>query len=194
LLTAIMAGYDANAKTYFDGLYRYYIAHPSASNPYLMSWKQNSSFQNVEGNDSATDASMDIAYGLLLADKQWGSGGSINYLQAAKNCINAVMSKDVNQSQWTLRLGDWGTSGSDSTATRPSDFMLQHLKAYQTATGDTKWTNVINKTYAIINSLYSNYSPNTGLMPDFVVLSSGAYQPAPGGFLEGPNDGKYYWN
>lgn len=71
LFTVLMAGYDANAQNYYNGLYNYYTAHPSSINPYLMSWKQNSSFQNVEGQNSATDGDMDIAYSLLLAHKQW---------------------------------------------------------------------------------------------------------------------------
>ncbi|GIP28467.1 licheninase [Paenibacillus sp. J23TS9] len=194
LATVLMAGYDSNAQTYFDGLYKYYKAHPSDNNSYLMAWKQNSSFQNIEGTDSATDGDMDIAYSLLLADKQWGSSGSINYLQAGKDMINAIMQSDVNQTQWTLRLGDWATDSANKNATRPSDFMLNHMKAFQAATGDTKWTNVIDKTYTIINSLYSGYSPTTGLLPDFVVLSGSTYKPAAANFLEGANDGNYDYN
>ncbi|MEK4882235.1 MULTISPECIES: glycosyl hydrolase family 8 [Paenibacillus] len=194
LFTVLMAGYDSNAQTYFDGLYNYYKAHPSAINPYLMSWKQNSSFQNIEGEDSATDGDMDIAFSLLLADKQWGSSGTINYLQAAKDIINAIMDNEINQTQWTIRLGDWANSGSYNTATRPSDFMLNHLKAFQQATGDTRWTNVIDKTYTIINSLYTGYSSSTGLLPDFVVYSGGVYKPAAANFLEDANDGNYNYN
>ena len=168
LFTVLMAGYDSNAQSYFDGLYRYYKAHPSNNNPYLMAWKQNSDFQNI-GANSATDGDMDIAYALLLADKQWGARG--DQLPAGdKDIINAIMSNDVNQSQ-DARLGDWATSGIFDTATRPSDFMLNHMKAFRAATGDARWDNVINKTYTIINSIYNGYSSNTGLLPDFVVMS-----------------------
>lgn len=194
LFTVLMAGYDANAQNYYDGLYQYYKAHPSANNAYLMAWKQNSSFQNVEGPNSATDGDMDIAYSLLLAHRQWGSGGTVNYLQAAKNMINAIMSHDINQTQWTIRLGDWATSGSYNTATRPSDFMINHFKAFQSATGDARWKNVIDKTYTIIDNLYTGYSASTGLLPDFVVYSGGAYTPAPADFLESSNDGYYNYN
>src|SRR5436190_16277554 len=115
LLTVLIAGYDTSAKTYFDGLYNYYKAHQSTTTPFLMAWKQNSSFQNIEGADSATDGDMDIAYALLLADKQWGSGGTINYLASAKSIINAIMQGDVNQSLWNLKLGDWAT-GTDANS------------------------------------------------------------------------------
>ena len=102
------------------------------------------------------------------------------------------MSNDVNQSQWT-RLGDWATSGIFDTATRPSDFMLNHMKAFRAATGDARWDNVINKTYTIINSIYNGYSSNTGLLPDFVVMS-GELSACRSGIPGGANDGKYYYN
>lgn len=194
LFTVLMAGYDGNAQTYYNGLYNYYTAHPSSINPYLMSWKQNSSFQNVEGQNSATDGDMDIAYSLLLAHKQWGSSGTVNYLQAATNIINAIMNNDINQSQWTIRLGDWASSGSYNTATRPSDFMVNHFKAFQAATGDARWQNVTNKTYTLINSLYTGYSSTTGLLPDFVVYSNNTYKPAAANFLESQRDGDYNYN
>jgi len=199
VLSAYMAGADPLAKTYFDGLYAYYKAHPSNNNPLLMAWQQDTSFTDMGGADSATDGDMDIAYSLLLADKQWGSSGAINYLQAATNMINAIMQSDVNQSHWTLRLGDWATSGTSkgfayATSTRPSDFMMDHMRSYFEATGDGRWTNVINKTYFVINTLFTNNSPNTGLIPDFIVLNGTNYQPAPANFLEGSTDGKYNYN
>ncbi len=93
-------------------------------------------------------------------------------------------------------MGDWA-SNSDSkygTATRPSDFMLSHLKAYQNVTGNSNWQNVLNNTYSIINTIYTNFSPNTGLMPDFAIKQNNVFQPAPAGFLEDTNDGNYYYN
>jgi hypothetical protein len=43
-----------------------------------------------------------------------------------------------------------------------------------------------------MNTLQTNYSSATGLLPDFVVNS--VPQPAAANFLEGPEDGKYYYN
>nr|WP_258398988.1 glycosyl hydrolase family 8 [Brevibacillus laterosporus] len=40
LATVVMVGHDSNAKTYFDGLYRFYKAHPSVYNSALMAWQQ----------------------------------------------------------------------------------------------------------------------------------------------------------
>lgn len=201
LITVLMAGFDADAKVYFDGLFRFYKAHPSSINPRLMAWQQ---IRDSSGNvvdtpgsvDSATDGDMDIAYALLLAGLQWGNNGAINYTNEAKSIIDAILNSEVNKTEWILKLGDWA-SDSDSKygkATRPSDFMLSHLKAFQKATGNANWTNVLNQTQSIINAIYSNYSSNTGLMPDFVIKQNNVYQPAPAGFLEDNNDGNYYYN
>src|SRR5581483_6968312 len=130
----VMEAYFAD-KSHFDGMYWYYKDHPSQNNSRRMAWQQNTSFVNMGGADSATDGDMDIAYSLLLADKQWGSAGTINYFSEATNMIAAIMQSDVNQSMWTLRLGDWATTGTSqgfaySTSTRPSDFMLDHCMSY----------------------------------------------------------------
>jgi len=195
LLTALMAGYDSKAKTFFDGMYRYFRAHPSMNNKDLMAWQQadkNKKIVDINGADSATDGDMDIAYALLLADKQWGSGGNVNYLSEAKKVINAIMKNDVNQKEWILKLGDWADD--KSPATRASDFMLQHLKAFAKVSGDSRWNKVINKTYEIMQGVNKTYSPNTGLLPDFIVKKDGRYVPAKPNFLESENDGNYSYN
>lgn len=203
LTTVLMAGYDPDAKTYFDGLYRFYKAHPSVIDPALMAWQQvKDSKGNIidnpdGGNDSATDGDMDIAYALLLADKQWGSSGSINYKAEGKKVIKAIMNKEVHKTEWTLKLGDWASDSHSKygKATRPSDFMLSHLKAFQTASGDANWSKVIDKTYSVINTMYKTYSPSAGLLPDFVVKNGSTYEPAPAKFLDNePTANTYNYN
>jgi len=195
MLLALMAGHDPEAKVCFDGMYRYFRAHPSEKNEDLMAWQQadqNGKIIDINGADSATDGDMDIAYALLLADTQWGSNGDIKYLAEAKKVIDAIMESDVNKNEWILKLGDW--SSDSDPATRPSDFMLQHLKSFAKASGDNRWNNVIDKTYGIIGGIFSANSPNTGLLPDFVVKKDGKYIPAPPKFLESDTDGDYSYN
>lgn len=202
LATAIMAGYDQNAKQYFDGLYRFYKAHPSINNSSLMGWQQIMDvYCNIVdnpdgGNDSATDGDMDIAYALLLADSQWGSKGTINYLNEAKGIITAIMKNEVNQTEWILKLGDWVNDNNQKygSGTRTSDFMISHLKAFENMTGDHKWNKVTNKIYDIVNNLFHCYSLNTGLLPDFSIKHNSHYKPAPPFYLETPYDGDYNWN
>lgn len=201
LLAVYMAGYDPQAQTIFDNLFRFYQAFPSSITPSLMAWQQveeNGSIINnpEDGDDSATDGDLDIAFALLLADKQWGSAGPINYLQHAKVMIGQMITADVNLQKLTLKLGDWVDDGDSKfgAATRTSDFMLNHLKNFAAVSGDSRWQSVVTKTYAVINELFINFSPNTGLLPDFVEFKNGAYAPASKSFLENKNDGYYSWN
>lgn len=133
---------------------------------------------------------MDIAYGLLLAHYQWGSDGNINYLSEAKRIINkGLKGSEVSTSTKRTLLGDWS---SDQYATRSSDWMTDHFRVYYAATGDSFWNDVANTAYGIISRMHSNYSQNTGLVPDFVVKNPA--QPAPPDFLEFPEDGDYGYN
>lgn len=196
VITAIMAGYDKEAKKIYDGMYQYFREHPSSFHPDLMAWRQgdkDGKIVDISGADSATDGDMDIAYSLLLADRQWGSDGDINYLAEANKVIAAIMKDEVNQEEWTLKLGDW-SSDEYNFITRTSDFMMQHLKDFRTATGDNQWDNVIDKTYRSLNEVYQNYSSNTGIFPDFLTVSNDKIMPAQGEVLESEYDGCMNYN
>ena len=197
MIAAYMAGYDADAKEYFDGLYQYYKAHPSINDNSLMAWNQVVGCMDAPdgGNNSATDGDLDIAFALLLADKQWGSAGSINYLSEALNITGAIKQHEMNQNQWTPLLGDWVMPGDDEfNDSRSSDFIPDHFRAFQHATTDNSWENIVNECYTLINEIQSNYSPGTGLLPDFIENINSAPEPAEPYYLEGEFDGDYYYN
>ncbi|MED5619262.1 glycosyl hydrolase family 8 [Ideonella sp. BN130291] len=187
-------------KTTFDAMVKYFKAHPSVNAAHLMAWKQTLSggtMKNVEGADSATDGDLDIAYGLLLADVQWGSTGTINYKSEALAVLHDVLAHDVNQTTWTLKPGDWA-SGSDANHTRPSDFMTSHFLAFAKAdsANATKWNNIYDKVSSIVNYQFTHGSGNTGLMPDFMVKSSSSsnFLPVSGTYLESSHDGDFDYN
>jgi endo-1,4-beta-D-glucanase Y len=193
-----MAGADQNAKTYFDGMYAFFKAHPSNGNPKMMNWQQaikNGKVVSV-GGSSATDGDLDIAYALLLADKQWGSTGKINYKAEADLVINALKESIVHHKYKTLKMGDWASNEGSriNDATRPSDFMLQHMKAFKKATGDAVWDTVVENTYGVINHIFMGYSSKTGLLPDFAEYKDGNFMPAVGHLLEDKSDGSYSYN
>ena len=200
LIAALMSDYDDEAKEIFDGMYRYYLAHPSSIGPHLMAWQQSDNGKALidsNGADSATDGDLDIAYALLLADQIWGSSGEINYRQAAELVIDDIMKYDVSHDDNILRLGDWAYDVSENdkyyTATRASDFIMQYFPVFYDVTGDERWMQLYDNTYGIINHFVEKYQ--TGLLPDFIIKdSSGEWIPAPANFLENENDGVYEYN
>jgi endo-1,4-beta-D-glucanase Y len=195
VITATMAGADSNAHTIFDGMVKYVLAHPSVNNADLLAAEQDSSCKSVNGSDSATDGDMDVAYALLLADKQWGSAGTYNYKQLAIKHINAIKASEVNPTTHLLKLGDW-SSCCDTLyyTTRPSDHMIDHMRAFRVATGDTAWDTIRSAHQTLITNLQSQYASSTGLLPDFVIDTNTTPKPPSGQVLESTNDGKYYWN
>lgn len=195
VVTALMAGADPDAKANFDGMVKYMIAHPSVNNRDLLAAEQDTACRSVNGSDSATDGDLDVAYGLLLADVQWGSGGTYNYKNLAVKHINAIKASEVNSSTHLMLLGDWSGSGeSHHNITRSSDFLIDHFRAFRKATGDTAWDTIRTAHQNLITSQQTTYAPSTGLLADFIVNTNTTPKPAPGEVLEGPHDGDYSWN
>ncbi|MGW7427979.1 glycosyl hydrolase family 8 [Streptomyces sp. NPDC054861] len=195
VITATMAGADPDAKKIFDGLVKWKIDHPSSVNPNLLAAEQDVACKSVNGGDGATDGDMDVAYGLLLADKQWGSSGTYDYKGLALKHIAAIKKDEVNPTTRLLKLGDWSSPGDAYySITRTSDWMVDHFRAFRTATGDTAWDSIRTAHQTQIASLQATYAPATGLLPDFVVDTDTSPRPAPGQVLEDPNDGAYWWN
>ncbi|MFT2017797.1 glycosyl hydrolase family 8 [Streptomyces sp. 796.1] len=193
VITATMAGADADAQKIFDGILKYVLAHPSSINKDLHAAEQDESCKSVNGTDSATDGDLDIAYGLLLADRQWGSSGTYDYKALAVKRINAIKKSEVHSGTKLTKLGDW-SSGSDDKLSRTSDWMPGHFKAFKKATGDGTWDAVRTKTQQVTADLQSKYAAKTGLLPDFVENTTSSPRPANGEVLEDPHDGDYHWN
>jgi endo-1,4-beta-D-glucanase Y len=190
IIFALIAGYDSQAKQYFDGMFNMFDKHRSKNNPNNMSWVIDKSESSSKDQDSATDGDMDIAYALLLAHHQWGSKGKIDYLSQARKIItDGVKGASMSPESKRVLLGD---SFTDQYATRASDWMTDHFKTYQQATSDNFWSEAANTVYDLIKDITVNYAPNTGLMPDFIV--SRTARPASPNFLEANTDGDYSWN
>lgn len=200
LISVLMADFDPSAHTVFDGMVHYFHDHPAKSGAGLMAWNQTKGCGNareVAGDHSATDGDLDIAYALLLADKKWGSAGSLNYRKEALKVIAAIGKHEIDANSRFVRIGDW-VDDTDETqyapVTRSSDFMVSHFKTFADVTGDRAWYAVRDETYSIINRVRGKYSPQTALMPDFIIGLPTTPRPAGANFLEGPNDGAYSWN
>jgi len=189
LITAIMAGHDPEAKNIFDGLLLFAKSMPSEINSNFMDW----SLLDTSGNDSAFDGDADIAYALLIADKQWDSNGTINYKSEADSIINALRNNLFSDTTNLPFLGDWVSQNDAhwSNISRPSDFMLANFRAFDDSIANSDWEeNIINACQTKLEYIQSNFSSTTGLIPDFI--QNGI--PATGTVLESNNDGKYFYN
>ena len=200
MIVAYMAGADPEARALFDGLFRYVRAHPSDLDHRLMGWIQP---PDGNGNDSAFDGDADIAYALLLADRQWGSSGGINYAAAARERLRAIAESTIGPASKLPMLGDWVPPGGSldepysEFTPRLSDFMPAHFRAFGAFTGDALWGEVEAATRRAVSGIEERYSPNTGLMPDFARPwhdMGFPLKPVEPYFLEGPHDGDYEYN
>jgi hypothetical protein len=193
MIVPIMAGYDPEAQAIFDGLFTFVREHPSEGDARLLDWK----VPDPQGNSSAFDGDADIAYGLLLADAQWGSHGSVNYKTEAQKMIAGILESTIGQESHLPMLGDWvdpnGTQYNQYTP-RSSDFMLVNFRAFGQATNDPVWDDVVMQSQHVMTAIQNTYSAETGLLPDFIVIRDESPQPAPPGYLENPADGSYNYN
>ncbi len=193
LIVPLMAGHEPDAQTIFDGLFAFARAHPSEVDPRLMDWN----VPDPNGNDSAFDGDADMALGLLLADAQWGSVGRVNYKAETAIMIGGILESTIGPESHLPMLGDWVDPNAEDYnqyAPRSSDFMLVNFRAFGETTNDATWDEVILQSQSVITDIQTNFSPQTGLLPDFIVIKEQTPQPAPADFLEGFTDGAYNYN
>ncbi len=165
VIMALMAGYEPNAKKYFDGLLSFYEAR-KVDGKDLMFWKINLQEQKASdwynsATGSATDGDLDIAYGLLLAHQQWGEQ---SYLDKASAIMHDIGYYEMDE---TAKLPTMGAWQSDADSTRLSDWMAGHFRSFGKINGNYK--TLWNET---VNSIYTNYgnvaNSTTGLTSDFL--------------------------
>jgi endoglucanase len=76
------------------------------------------------GDDSAFDGDADIAYALLLADRQWGSKGAVAYRREAEQVMRAILRSTIGPRSHLPMLGDWTSPDGErhnQFPPRPSD-------------------------------------------------------------------------
>src|SRR5260221_756655 len=168
MIVALMAGYDSEAQATYDALYHFYKSHPASTSPHLMAWMETKDCQSLDGG-TATDGDMDIAYSLLLADAQWGKHSSIPYREEALGMINAIRHQEVNPETYiVMESNGWTKKSKDYFDMRASDFMPDHLRAFRKASGDAFWDTAVVNNYRVFRYLQDTYSPEAGLVPDFI--------------------------
>ena len=150
-----MAVYMVDKAT-FDGLWAYAKARRDGKG--LMNWHYDAN-GGVVGNGAATDADEDMAFALVMADKQWGG-----YSADANALIGAILASEVDGSN-NLRPDDSGST-QDSN---PSYFAPAYYKVFAAYTGQSRWNQVVDAVYTKLNACAN---PTTGLVPDWCSSSN----------------------
>ncbi len=106
MLIAVYMG-DADSQHLFDELWKYERLHLDEFG--LMDWYISADGSQSLGLGGAGDADEDMAFALLMADRQWGGKGSLdrNYLDYAKDQLNNIWLHEVVDSK-LLSGGDHG--------------------------------------------------------------------------------------
>lgn len=192
LITVVMAGHDPEAQTLFNGLLRTargrpahaWISngHPEAA--YLMEWRLASDMGSAGDGWNATDGDLDMALALLMADRQWGSAGEVDYRREALASIDALKSINFAAS------GE--PRGPQRANSRTSDHMVGHFRSFRAATGDAFWGRAVDRCLTLIEAIVADYSPLIGLQPGFIVdCDTPAPSPSPGWLIESAWEGDY---
>lgn len=179
----LLAAY-AGDQTTFDGLWQFYQANTNGNG--IMNWKVNSSCGTVGGN-GATDAELDVAMALYVADWQWNGQG---YMADCQSMVDLIRTKEVDagssgHGRYTLRPGDqFGGHGSGSCGdgscddfTNPSYFSPAYYRVfanYVDQTNATFWNKLADDGYDLIDLAMNS---TTGLVPDWCKGSDGAVNP-----------------
>jgi len=143
----------------FDKLFTYYKSSLDANG--LMNWKMSAFSGTVIDANAAPDADIDVAQALMMADKQWGSTGTINYLSEAKSLIGKIWTYETQaySAGQLLKPGDMFTA-----VLNPSYFITNAFTLFGTVTTND-WAGLKANTYALMKKCANT---STGLVPDWV--------------------------
>ena len=190
LLTVLMAGHDTAARTLFDGFFKVVRSRPAFKvDPALMDWRINTDCSSAGDGYNAMDGDLDIAMALLMADRQWGSGGAVNYKAEGLKTIAALKRHNMHPDGHTKGLPNQNNS-------RTSDYMITHFKAFKRASGDPYWDLATDRAFGLLELMQTKHAPATGLLPDFIIkLDTADPVPSPGWVADNnENEGYYFWN
>ncbi|MGC5170129.1 glycosyl hydrolase family 8 [Microbacterium sp. DT81.1] len=164
LLSVYMASPHTSGHSDFDGLFRYYKRHLSPGYNF-MGWKVDKEGNSIDPY-AAPDGDFDAATALLMAHKQWGSGGGIDYLEEAKKIIRDAMEHLIYKPSYLVKVSQATTTSVISSYEIPPWFAL-----YKDATGEDRWEKATDAAYGMFDHFY-NLNPGTGLVPYRWALSA----------------------
>jgi len=146
-------------KDTFDGLWDYYKSHRNGNG--VMNWLQSVCGGQIDGN-GASDADLDAAMALVLADSRWGG-----FTDDARNLVDAIGTNETEQcgnGQIVLKPGDaWGGCGGTVNPSYFSPAYYRRFALIQTERADF-WNQFAGDTYQMLNGMQDQVD---GLLPDW---------------------------
>jgi len=165
MLIAVYMG-DPASHTLFDNLWKYEQLHLDGNK--LMNWSIDAS-GNVSGTNlgggGATDADEDMAFALVMADKQWGSSGALNYASLATAQIGAIWNHEVYNSNLAGPGDSWGPTNLYQDI-NISYFAPAYYRVFKALDSSHAWEAVTQTVFDTIDlALSGNGNATNGLVP-----------------------------
>ncbi len=169
-----------NDQDLFDGLWRYEQRFLDAQG--LMHWHINAAGTEVVGQGAASDADEDMAWAMIMADRQWGGGGTLggNYIDIARDLIDKMWAHEVLDGKLFLpgdQFGDWGTIN-------VSYFTPNYFRLFGEVSGNPGWNDVVVTSY---DALEATMKPEYGNQDNGLVPAWSAADGTPNGGAWGPD-------
>jgi hypothetical protein len=175
MLIAVYMG-DPDSHTLFDNLWKYEQLHLDSNK--LMNWSIDAT-GNVSASGSmtlgaggATDADEDMAFALVMADKQWGSSGALNYASLASAQISAIWNHEIYNSNLAGPGDSWGPTNLFQDI-NISYFAPAYYRVFQTIDSGHAWDAVTQTVFDTIGlALTGNGNTSNGLVPAWCSTTS----------------------
>ena len=164
-----------NDQPLFDDLWRYEQLHLDTNG--LMNWSIDANGTMTPGMGGATDADEDMAFALVMADKQWGGKGSLqmNYLDYGKAQINNIWLHEVVDSKLAGPGDGWGPTNLWNFI-NISYFAPSYYRVFKALDSGHAWDAVIQTVYDTITASLNTTNGNStnGLVPAWCTSTGGA--------------------
>lgn len=154
-----------NDQHLFDELWKYEQQWLNGDSG-LMDWRIKADGSGRLGTGAATDGDEDMAFALVMADKQWGGKGTLSssYLDIAKTQIDNIWKHEILDGK-LANASDNGFGG--WSFINISYFAPAYYRVFKTVSGNKGWDDVIKTVYDTIDDalMHTNMPEDNGLVP-----------------------------
>jgi len=132
----------------------------------LMDWYIDAAGTERLGTGAATDADEDMAFALVMADRQWGGSGTLarSYLDYARDQIQAIWDHEIHEGKLASAGDHWG----DWSNVNISYFAPSYYRVFAQVDGNhAGWEAVIKNVYDTMDNALNaeNGNQDNGLVP-----------------------------